>query len=99
MPMDQALEKAYNEVSKGPGGVIGITKNKAAVAKWNIIKHNKMLVTQYLRDYVVDDDETSLHHKFSPTITITEEEHVSEIVNALETDLIPLNIMKKERLS
>ena len=50
MPMDQALEKAYNEVSKGPGGVIGITKNKAAVAKWNIIKHNKMLVTQYLRD-------------------------------------------------
>ena len=58
--MYQALEKPYNKVSKGPGGVIGITKNKAAVAKWNIIKHEKMLVTQYLRDLcgLVNDDET-----------------------------------------
>ena len=37
------MEKAYNKVSKGPGGVIGITKNKSAIARWNMIKHDKML--------------------------------------------------------
>ena len=39
MPMDQALEMAYNKPAKGPGWVIGFTRQKEAVAKWNIIKH------------------------------------------------------------
>ena len=37
MPMEQASEKAYNKVSKGPG-VIGITKNKSTIARQNMIK-------------------------------------------------------------
>ena len=41
MPIDQALEKEYNKPAKGPGGVIGITRKKESVAKWNLLKHEK----------------------------------------------------------
>ena len=33
LPMDQALEMAYNKPAKGPGGDIGFTRRKEAVAK------------------------------------------------------------------
>ena len=42
MPMDQALEKEYNKKAKGPGGIIGVTSKEESVAKWNLIKHEKM---------------------------------------------------------
>ena len=41
VPMDQALEKEYNTVAKGKGGVIGFLKQKGTVTKWNLIKHEK----------------------------------------------------------
>ena len=65
LPYDQALEKAYNKPAKGPSGVIGITKRKEAVLKWNILKHMKMKYTNFL--YVCstsDDDEYSIYHEF-----------------------------------
>ena len=37
IPMEQALEKEYNKVAKGKGGVIGFSKQKGTVAKWNLI--------------------------------------------------------------
>ena len=39
--MDQALEQSY-KTAKGKGGVIGITTRKATIAKWSLIKHEKM---------------------------------------------------------
>ena len=42
VPMDQALEQSYNKTAKGKGGVIGITTRKATIAKWNLIKHEKL---------------------------------------------------------
>ena len=39
VPIDQALEKAYNKPAKGPGGIIGYTRRKESVAKWNLIQH------------------------------------------------------------
>ena len=45
IPVDQALEKKYNKNAKGKGGIIGF-RRKEDVAKWNIIKHEKM---QYLK--------------------------------------------------
>ena len=38
IPMDQALEKQYNKPAKGQSGIIGMTRRKEAVCKWNIIK-------------------------------------------------------------
>ena len=34
VPMEQALKHSYNKTAKGKGGVIGITTQKAIIAKW-----------------------------------------------------------------
>ena len=47
---DQALEKAYNFTAKAAGAIIGSTRQKEAVALWNIIKHQKDLFVSFLRD-------------------------------------------------
>ena len=69
LPMDQALEKAYNKVAKGAGGVIGFTRRKEVVARWNIIKHEKSKIFSFLKSVCKMDnmDELSTHHEFSPT--------------------------------
>ena len=38
LPVDQALEKEYNKHAKGPSGIIGFTRRKEAVLKWDLIK-------------------------------------------------------------
>ena len=48
--IDQALEKAYNKPAKGPGGIIGYTRKKESVAKWNLIQHEKAGYTRIIDD-------------------------------------------------
>ena len=45
VPMDQALEKAFNKPSKGQSGIIGMSRRKEAVCKWSLIIHEKMRYT------------------------------------------------------
>ena len=47
IPVDQALEKEYNKNAKEKGGIIGFTGEKV-VAKWNIIKHEKIQYFKFL---------------------------------------------------
>ena len=42
VPMDQALEKAYNKPAKSHAGVVGISRRKEAVSRWNLVKHEKL---------------------------------------------------------
>ena len=59
VPMDQALEQSYNKTAKGKGGVIGITTLKATIAKWTLIKHEKMQYIKVLYDFCglsIDDE-------------------------------------------
>ena len=51
MPIDQALEKAYNKPAKDPGGIIGFTRKKESVAKWNLIRHEKSGFTKFIEDF------------------------------------------------
>ena len=71
VPMDQALEKAYNKPAKSSSGIIGFTRRKEAVCKWNLIKHEKAKYRNFLYDVcnMDDSDEYSLHHEFSERIT------------------------------
>ena len=39
--LDQAFEEEYNKSAKGPSGIIGYTRRKESVLKWNIIHHEK----------------------------------------------------------
>ena len=84
-PIDQALEMAYNKPAKGPGGVIGFTRQKESVAKWNIIKHEKSKFAAFLDDVcnLSNNDEYSLHHEFSDSATKKEEESVDSIQSYL----------------
>ena len=50
LPMDQALEKAFNKVAKSQSGIIGFSRRKQAVAKWNIKKHQKSNFTSFQYD-------------------------------------------------
>ena len=68
--MDQALEKCL--------GIIGVTRQKESVAKWNLIKHEKSKFTKFLDGICGVDqaDEYSLHHEFSETVTKKDQEDV-----------------------
>ena len=81
IPMDQALEKAYNKPSKGVGGIIGISRQKEAVSKWNLVKHEKYRYTSTLVDYsgYNDNDEYSIHHELSEKKSEYDNECVEQI--------------------
>ena len=80
--MDQALEKEYNKPAKGQGGITGVSRRKQAVSQWNIIKHEKSKFTKHLRELCClnEDNEYTVHHEFSQTLTEADEECVEQIV-------------------
>ena len=86
IPVDQALEKEYNKNAKGKGGIIGFTREKEVVAKWNIIKHEKMQYFKFLNDLcnLSVDSEYSLHHEYSPTTTAEDWVHVTDIYSYIK---------------
>ena len=83
--VDQALEKPYNKSAKGLSSVIGITKRKEAVLKWNILKHMKMKYINFLYDVcsMTDDDEYAIHHEFSSSTTALDELEVQQIFSSI----------------
>ena len=85
VPIDQALEKEYNKPAKSQSGIIGITRRKEAVCKWNIIKHEKAKYRTCLQEIcqMSEGDEYSLHHEFSQRITREDQKSVSMIISYL----------------
>ena len=83
VPMDQALEKSYNKPAKGKSGIIGITRRKEAVAQYDIIKHEKLQLVNYLLEFceINYDSEYDLHHESSPAITEKDEMMVNHMTN------------------
>ena len=62
VPLDQALEQHYNKPAKVSGGIIGITRQKVAVAKHDLIRHEKENLTKFLRTFCgLDEDEYNFH--------------------------------------
>ena len=80
--MDQALESKYNKPAKGASGIIAITRRKAAVGKWNLIKHEKSNYNNLLRQMsgMNNEDEYSLHHEFSKQRKKTDLQCVKQLV-------------------
>ena len=98
IPMDQALEKQYNKPAKGPSGIIGFSRRKEAVCKWNIIKHEKLMFSEHLSDVckLRDDDEYSFHHEFSNSITDTDRNAVGQMIHYIKGHGNPFNVSKNE---
>ena len=89
--MDQALEMQYNKPVKGPSGVIGFTRRKEAVSKWNVIKHEKFLYTESLSN-ICQLDQYSLHHEFSESVTKKEYEAVEKMITFINEKGNPFDI-------
>ena len=66
---NQALEKAYNKLAKS-SGIIGFTRRKEAVCKWNLINHEKAKYQNFMKTVCQMDgnDECRLHFEFSDQI-------------------------------
>ena len=58
---EMALEKCYNIPAKVAGGIIGMTRQKEAVALRNILKHEKVIhVAQLLEWYNLGDKDDTM---------------------------------------
>lgn len=81
IPMDQALEKQYNKPAKSSSGIIGFSRQKAAVCKWNLIKHEKSQHTALLEKIcdLTIEDEYATHHEFSTNRTREDMNSVEKI--------------------
>jgi hypothetical protein len=77
---DQALEQSYNRPAKVSGGIIGVTRNKDAVALWGIIKHKKDEYVHLLKMQDDVDGELSVHHDFNHSSA----KKIKEIENYLQ---------------
>ena len=98
LQVDQALEKEYNKPAKGPSGIIGFTRRKEAVLKWDLIKHEKTKYRKFLYStcFMNEYDEYNLHHEFSPTITETDIKSVSLIKEYILQRGNPFNLDKPQ---
>ena len=83
--MNQALEKAYNKPAKSSAGIIGFTRRKEAVCKWNLIKHEKAKYQNFMNTVscVDEDDKYSLHYEFSDRITKADKHSVAALMKSL----------------
>jgi len=65
---DMCLEQTINRSSKTSGGIIGNTKRKEFVTRWNIIHHELMAVNQTFREVTgvqLNNTELTVNHSFS----------------------------------
>ena len=98
--MDQAFEKSYNKPAKGKSGIIGITRRKEAVAQYDIIKHEKLRLVNYLLEFceINYDSEYDLHHESSPTITEKDEMMVNHMTNYIFERRNPFTLQETKEL-
>lgn len=83
VPMDQALESQYNKQAKSSSGIIGVTRRKEAVCKWDLIKHEKSSYSNLLRKFagVNEEDEYSLHHEFSTKKSESDQASINRVIS------------------
>ena len=79
--------------AKSQSGIIGFSRRKGAVCKWNIIKHERSNYISFLRHWcsVNENDEYSLHHEFSKSITEADETCVSQITEYIRERFNPFS--------
>ena len=77
-------EKEYNFDAKTCGGIIGVTRQKKAVALWDLLKHSKDQQVVFMKEAssLQDEHELSLlHHTFSERQAKKSQERVNMLIN------------------
>ena len=98
--MDQVLENSYNKPAMGKSGIIGITRRKEAVAHYDVIKHEKLQLVNYLLEFceINYDSEYDLHHESSPAITEKDEMMVKHMTNYIFVRRNPFALQETKEL-
>ena len=96
VPIDQDLKQAYNKPAKSCSGIVGISRQKEAVCRWNIIKHEKGKFKSFLQDlcFLKEDNEYELHHEFSPSRSENDTKCVDAIVEYVDRYNNPFDLNK-----
>ncbi|CAC5392868.1 unnamed protein product [Mytilus coruscus] len=78
---DMATEKTVIKDSKGDGGIVGLTRKKASLIRWNLTRHVLSQITSAMRARAclvqVDDQ---CHDEAKPAAMKRDEKHVQDLI-------------------
>lgn len=80
---DMALEQTINRSQKSQSGIIGMTRQKAFVTKWELIYHEMLAVDNFHREVsgFNIEDEVELNHNVSDSETESGERNVQLLID------------------
>lgn len=81
---DLCLEQTINRSAKSSGGIIGSTKKKEFVTRWNIIYHELLAVDQLFREICgvqLNNTELNVNHSFSHRQTQSGDLNVGKMIS------------------
>ena len=92
VPMDHALEKAYNKPVKGNIRVFGISKYKDAACRWNTVKHEKAKFKNFLQEWCCLNEhvEYVLYHDY--TTGVVDEMFLNAVIECVTKHRNPYNL-------
>ena len=89
---DMALEQTINRSQKSSSGIIGNTRKKSYVAKWEILYHEMLAITNLLRNLsncgktIYDQD---VNRSFNEATTTSDEDDIQSIINVIQKNTNP----------
>ena len=93
---DMCLEQTINKSAKSPAGIIGNTKKKVFVAKWELIYHEMVEISNLHRDLCgikVQNTELHVNHEFSASEMAADEERIVDMMQYMKSHENPVYVV------
>lgn len=90
--VDMSLEQTINRSQKNTAGIIGSTRKKNFVAKWEMVYHEMLAISNLHRHLTGINSkayELSVNHEFSKPQTASEEKLIQAIITFIESNENP----------
>ena len=89
-----SLEQTINRSQKSSSGIIGNSRTKMYVAKWEILYHELLAVTNLHRKVscsLQTDYEQDVNHPISPSCTESDEKDIQKIIDVIDKNENPFS--------
>ena len=89
---DMALEQTINKSQKSPAGIIGNSRKKRYVAKWEILYHEMLAISNLHRDISGSHStnyDLEVNRNFSAATTASDERDIVSIIDVIERNENP----------
>ena len=96
---DMALEQTINRSQKSPAGIIGSSRRKNYVAKWEITYHEVLAITNLHRQVSGSGPNTyelDVNQSFAASKTLSEERNIEAIIRLIERNENPFLLPAEE---